>query len=154
MTSRLSSTRAALLRLGLAALLLRALVPAGFMAAPLSEGWPLTLCPSGMAPASFLVLLGSPVSGDVHGAHDTHDTHDTQREHHGLPGEHAAHMDGSDEPPPACGLSAGYSAIAPLLDPLPADNMVAAAYLLHRQTLAQPRAPPARYLSRAPPFLS
>ena len=59
-------TRRALIRVLLLAFACRALVPAGFMPAPLAEGGPIRVCPSGPAAAFFAAL------GHRHASHTNH----------------------------------------------------------------------------------
>jgi hypothetical protein len=61
LVSRRASKRSAPRALVLAtvtALLLQALVPAGFMPVSVSDGWPLALCPDRLAPNAVQALLG------------------------------------------------------------------------------------------------
>lgn len=132
-----------LLQLAMAALLLRALVPAGFMAAPLAEGWPLQLCPSGMAMVSYTALLGGSNELD-HGAHHSLlDSPDDSSQHHAHAGE---------EPDPACGLGAGYSAVAVMVPVKSVAPEIVTRLLFAPVLSAQPRAPPAAHRARAPPY--
>ena len=96
------------------ALLLRALVPAGFMAAPVAEGWLLQLCPSGMAMSSYMALTGVEArSKQDHSGHAGHSKHANHS-------DHSAHGDSDLEP--ACGLNAGFSAV--LVEPGLAPDLV------------------------------
>ena len=52
----LSRCRRALASVALLAIILRVLVPAGFMPAPLSDGWYLSLCPQGHSSAAVTAL--------------------------------------------------------------------------------------------------
>ncbi len=62
-----------LLPLALVGVLLRALVPAGYMPGSIETGLPFELCPEGL-PASFTTVLdaGEPQSAHHHGGHDGH----------------------------------------------------------------------------------
>jgi len=61
-----------------ATLLLRAMIPAGFMPAAIGAGFPLQVCPSGLPDGALQRLAG---------AHANHDHND----HHGHQGHHAHH---------------------------------------------------------------
>ncbi len=145
-TSKLRSWQQRSVQIALCALLLRALVPSGYMAAPLADGWPWQLCPSGMASASFAVLLGDRVDNSNH---DLSELPSAGHAHHA---EHSgAHPHASDEPDPACGLGAGFAALAQAPFAAPATPEMVSVVLDLKIQLAQPRAPPRRYNPRAPP---
>ena len=137
------------------ALLLRALVPAGFMAAPIAEGWLLQLCPSGMAMSSYMALTGVEAQSEQdHSRHAGHSKHANHSDHsdHSDHSEHSAHGDSDLEP--ACGLNAGFSAV--LVEPDLAPDLAESNSLLipPGATVRLPRAPPAANRSRAPPVFS
>lgn len=53
----INNPRILFFRFALAAFLIRALIPVGFMPAPVSNGWPIVLCPTGLSDASIQTLL-------------------------------------------------------------------------------------------------
>ena len=119
-----------LFRLAIAAFLLRAVVPVGFMPAKLSDGGPFVLCPGG--PGG--IVLSSLV--EQHAGHGQH-AHD---------GDSSTH-----EAWEHCPVGAALAAIAPPPEPhfeLPQFRHVLALSNTPAQTLAEL---PAAYLARAPP---
>ena len=132
------------LQAALVAVLLRALVPAGFMAAPVSAGWPWQLCPSGMATSSYRALLGVGAGVQIDG-HEAHLGH----------GEESAATDDSgyttEDSEPACSLGAGFSALEQFDGLEPPDLRLAQQLVARDRYTLLPRAPPRRYHSRAPP---
>lgn len=113
-------------------LLLRTLVPAGYMPAPLTNGWPVQICPDGLPLAAVEALLGQ--------AHDHH--------HHG------GHADAGNDTamPEQCELGAGFAASAavagislqiPAQRPSPARFIPPPAHTaLSERPAFRPRAPP------------
>lgn len=149
MRQHATRSRHAILSLALgASLLLRVLVPAGYMPAPVADGWPLQLCPDGMPMAAMRALLG-----------DGHHHH----RHHGGPAAFAAANAGADAVadtaaaamPAQCELGAGFAA-ATLLDSAGVPPSFVGAPTIVRRDPAAPTAPPHRpaYQSRAPPALT
>ena len=119
-----------LFRLAIAAFLLRAVVPVGFMPAKLSDGGPFILCPGGPGGIALSSLV------DKHAGHGQH-AHD---------GERATH-----EAWEHCPVGAALAAIAPPSEPdsnLPQFRHVLASSSAAAQTPAEI---PAAYLARAPP---
>jgi hypothetical protein len=119
-----------LFRLAIAAFLLRAVVPVGFMPAKLSDGGPFVLCPGGPGGIALSSLV------DKHAGHGQH-AHD---------GESATH-----EAWEYCPVGAALAAIAPPSEPdleLPQFRHVLASAFAPAYTLAEI---PAAYLARAPP---
>jgi hypothetical protein len=119
-----------LFRLAIAAFLLRAIVPVGFMPAKLSDGGPFVLCPGGPGGTVLSSLV------ERHASHAQH-KHD---------GEGTTH-----EAWEHCPVGAALAAIAPPSEP----NLE---LLQFRHVLASAFAPaqtlvdlPAAYLARAPP---
>jgi len=117
------------MRIALAALLLRALVPAGLMAAPVAEGWLFQICPSGMAMPSYMALLGQSHHAD-HSGHAQHEAADSDL---------------------VCALGAGFVALneEPESQLGPARGFRLALSAQPTRRLA--RAPPSSNRSRAPP---
>lgn len=113
-------------------LLLRTLVPAGYMPAPLTSGWPVQICPDGLPLAAVEALLGQ-----AHGHH-----------HHG--GDPASGDDTAM--PEQCELGAGFAASAavagislqiPAQRPSPARFIKPPAHTsLDELPAFRPRAPP------------
>ena len=88
----------------LGTLLLRVLVPAGFMPTDVSGGWYLEICPDGLTPAAMQVFMG-----------DDHQYH----HHHG----HHNHADNAESANPVfCDLGAGFASA--LIDTSPAATTV------------------------------
>ena len=119
-----------LFRLAIAAFLLRAIVPVGFMPAKLSDGGPFVLCPGGPGGIALSSLV------DKHAGHGQH-AHDSGSTTHEA-WEH-------------CPVGAALAAIAPPCEPdfkLPQFRHVLASSNAAVQTLAELAA---AYLARAPP---
>ncbi len=114
------------------ALLLRALVPAGMMAAPLADGWLLQICPSGMSMPSYMALLGQSDHSD-HSAHAQHEGADAD---------------------PACALSPGFVALSEVAEPQLVAGFAFRALVTRQSKVRLPRAPPTANRSRAPPAYS
>ena len=132
----------------MASLLLRALIPAGFMAAPVAEGWWLQLCPAGMTMPSYRALT-TDTPASAHGTHHPSHTHVSE---HGSHSDHASHGEG--EPDAACGLGAGFAATAPDLDVAPL-NQARPSHRLRLAYRAPQLRPPLRTNGvRAPPIAS
>lgn len=116
------------------ALLLRTVVPAGYMPAPLTSGWPVQICPDGLPVGAIAALLGQ--------AHAHH--------HHG----HSASSDDPAALPEQCELGAGFAASAavsgvslqtPGQFPLPLGLPIPSTDLAGNERPAfRPRAPPER----------
>ena len=131
-------------RIAFALFLLRAVVPVGYMPAPLSEGGPFVLCHGASAPTLRLIEAHA---GMHHAMHDgaKHDGA-THADPSGSPG------DGHDERWDHCPLGVGGSdlALAPQGLSLPApDALIDLARV--EPTLAASRARTDLYLARAPP---
>lgn len=145
----------------LGTLLLRALVPVGYMPATLASGWPVQLCPDGMSAEAMTALLGQ--SHQHHSAVIAQDSHDEHAAH--SMAHHAAHHDGHNAAPTIesavesvnvmpgkCDLAAFSGALAPPtvfanLSPLPdTPALFGPAATLHVRSTAFER-----YRSRAPP---
>ena len=142
------SLRDGLVRLALASLLLRALIPAGFMAAPVAEGWWLQLCPAGMTVSSYRALTADALAS-AHGAHHPSHSYIGEDSSHS---NHASHGDG--EPDAACGLGAGFAAIAPELDVAPLNQTALIHRLRHTYRAPHLRPPVRTNGVRAPPHSS
>ncbi len=56
-----------------ATLLLRAMIPAGFMPAAIGAGFPLQVCPSGLPQGALARLAGEPAAHHHHIQHEHHD---------------------------------------------------------------------------------
>ncbi|MEQ8914853.1 MAG: hypothetical protein RIE03_21405 [Pseudomonadales bacterium] len=119
-----------------AVVLLRVLVPAGYMPAALAGGWFLQLCPDGLPVAAMQALLGE--------AHHHH--------HHHAPDNGASAGGDAVAMPEQCQLGAGFAAAAtvetlPQRAPIPARHgqvrLPDAAVAVRRTASSfQPRAPP------------
>ena len=113
----------------------RALTPLGYMPAPVGEGGPFMLCPSG-AQAELVQFFDTRRDHADHGGH-----------HHGAgDANHEQHRDGSE-----CPIGASFAAAIPvtLLDlDTPAPTVTLPALPAAAPVAA---APAARYHSRAPP---
>jgi len=120
------------------ALLLRAFVPVGMMAAPLVDGWLLQICPSGMSMPSYMALLGQ----SHHSDHSKHSKHS----------EHAQH-EGADADP-ACALNPGFVAFSESAEPQLVAWFALRVTLIRQPKVRLPRAPPRANRSRAPPVYS
>lgn len=140
--------RAILLGIASLGLVVRALVPSGYMAAPVSEGWPVTLCPS--QASEFFPGWDADGAGH-HGGSASHEG----AHHHGS--SHDADVDG--EAPPsespseesACPLGAYINAAVDLGSESPAVVFVEvgraparSVSIVHvaARTFAFPRGPP------------
>src|SRR5690606_28419128 len=147
--------RRILFRLALIGFLGRALVPAGFMPAPLSDGGPIRLCHGGLAGAPFSLLENERAAEA--GAHEQHAAagvgHDAHHASHAsgerdaaAEGERAAH-DGWDRCPVGAAFAFAFIvADVPLAEPVQAEPVAVdeTATLVVRE-LAE------GYLARAPP---
>ncbi|MEQ8857466.1 MAG: hypothetical protein RIC56_02355 [Pseudomonadales bacterium] len=122
-----------------AALLLRVLVPAGYMPAALADGWLLQLCPDGLPAATVQALLGP-----------SHQHHEHHAPPHGAPNDLAA-ADDAIAVPDQCEL--GGFAMAAIVDAAgladaagprrgDARGEPTHAPALHQRALFQARAPP------------
>lgn len=123
------------------ALLLRALMPAGLMAAPITEGWPFQICPSGMSMQSYMALLGE-------SQHSDHASHSDNKKH----AAHAQH-EGSDSEP-ACALNPGFTALVEEVEHKLHFTRACRARLSPQSKVRFPRASPTANRSRAPPVNS
>jgi len=117
------------------ALLLRAFVPAGMMAAPIADGWLFQLCPSGMSSLSYMALLG----------HAHHSEHSSSSDH--------AQHEGADADP-ACALNPGFVALSDNADPQLLVVRASRLAINPHPRVRLPRAPPSANRSRAPPAYS
>ena len=129
----------------LATLVLRVLVPVGYMPAALSAGWPVQLCPDGLSSAAMTALLGE--------QHQHHGMHAMPvGAHHGDHGVTEQPQPSVDATPGQCDLAAFSGAVAPatsavtLLPPRIHATVVTAVATLHVRSVAYER-----YRSRAPP---
>ncbi|MFK7915321.1 MAG: hypothetical protein AB8B93_15515 [Pseudomonadales bacterium] len=133
----------------LAVLLLRVLVPVGYMPAALADGWPVQLCPDGLSSAAMTALLG-----EQHQHHKMHSM--VSMSHEGA--HHEGHMMAADPAPAAqavpgqCDLAAFSGAVAPpaiaaaMLAPVTETAVATAVTTLHVRSVAFER-----YRGRAPP---
>lgn len=146
--------RRALFQLAIVGFLCRALVPAGFMPAPLSEGGPIRFCHGGPAGA----LLASIADRRAFAAAERADGHDARNSIHehahagadaATDGGHDAGHEGWDRCPVGAAFSfavlAGEVAL-PL--PVPARALLPSEARVHA-----PRAIPSGYHARAPPLV-
>ena len=129
----------------LATLLLRVLVPVGYMPAKLSEGWPVQLCPDGMSAAAMTALLG-----DQHQHHGMHAMHGGAHSDLAMTAKESAPA--LEAAPGKCDLAAFSGAVAPPASAVAIERPVtsvaaeSAVAALHVRSVAFER-----YRSRAPP---
>jgi hypothetical protein len=90
--------------------LLRLLVPAGYMPAPLSSGWPVQICPSGLPDSAIQALLGQSQHSHHHHHHQIGNAPDSALSSDGTSSADAGAM----AMPQPCELGTGFAgAIAP-----------------------------------------
>ncbi|MGA0839643.1 MAG: hypothetical protein ACO3Z6_05965 [Pseudomonadales bacterium] len=140
----------------LAALLLRTLIPGGFMPASVSEGFFLALCHEGLSPALFAALTqgsrhNSPApalhASEHHAHHHAHQPIDDTTNHHASGANHGAaftHCEIGD------GLSAAVAIDQSPVLPLPIATFRFALALRKGEPTANPHL---SYQARGPPAL-
>ncbi|HEX6993062.1 MAG TPA: hypothetical protein VF339_02845 [Gammaproteobacteria bacterium] len=131
--------------LALIGFLCRALVPVGFMPAPLADGGPIRICDGGIAGALLAALTEQRASA-VQPAADTHaDAHHSQHDDHQRGLDH----EGWERCP--IGTAFAFAVLAyDLALPLPSLEHVLAE---GERDVAIPRALPSHYHARAPPLV-
>lgn len=136
------------LRLVLAGFLVRALIPIGFMPAPLAAGGPIMLCHGGLAGAFFQALTEQSRDNAAHG----HTADDSAMDHHAQ-SDHASDTDPTQEFSAWDHCPTGATASAAALAPGFSISLLALAHAqpdpeLHVGT---PATPLKSYQARAPP---
>lgn len=146
----LQGIRRTLISLAVLGLASRVFVPAGFMPAPLDEGWPIKICPSVLSGDALIFGTRGP-AGSVAGHHARHDPH---RQHESPdPAPHEHHSSGEEGAPHnLCPVGAFFASSA-LLES--GEALVFAPEIVHQTASAdsqpaklapvagpQPRGPP------------
>jgi len=148
--------RRILFRLALIGFLCRALVPAGFMPAPLSDGGPIRLCHGGQAGAAFALLenaraVESASSHEQHApadvGHDAHHASHASGDHDAAGKDQRAAHEGWDRCPVGAAFAFAFiAADAPLAEPAQAEPVA-----LDESVTLVVRELAEGYLARAPP---
>ena len=154
--------RRVLFRLALVGFLCRALVPSGFMPAPLADGGPIRLCHGG--PAGALLALLEPRGSDearfdvsaLHDAasHEHHAAADVASDEHlarhaAASGDHHAVHEGWDR----CPVGSAFAFALVASDPPPVQPAAPGPLPVDEPAALVPRVLGGGYLARAPPLV-